>query len=66
MKVRLKKLRDQVIVLTGASSGIGLVTARIAAPPVSAAEECIRAPLRIGPPLSRKAAKAWHPASRPC
>jgi NADP-dependent 3-hydroxy acid dehydrogenase YdfG len=29
--VRLKKLRDQVIVLTGASSGIGLVTARRAA-----------------------------------
>jgi NAD(P)-dependent dehydrogenase (short-subunit alcohol dehydrogenase family) len=31
MKIRLKKLRDQVIVLTGASSGIGLVTARMAA-----------------------------------
>lgn len=31
MKVRLKRLRDQVIVLTGASSGIGLVTARMAA-----------------------------------
>jgi len=31
MKVKLKKLRDQVIVLTGASSGIGLVTARQAA-----------------------------------
>jgi len=31
MKVRLKKLRDQVIVLTGASSGIGLVTTRMAA-----------------------------------
>jgi short-subunit dehydrogenase len=31
MKVRLKKLRDQVMVLTGASSGIGLVTARMAA-----------------------------------
>src|SRR5262249_26025311 len=31
MKLRLKKLRDQVMVLTGASSGIGLVTARLAA-----------------------------------
>jgi NAD(P)-dependent dehydrogenase (short-subunit alcohol dehydrogenase family) len=31
MKVRLKNLRDQVLVLTGASSGIGLVTARLAA-----------------------------------
>src|SRR5439155_25394056 len=31
MNVRLKKLRDQIIVITGASSGIGLVTARMAA-----------------------------------
>jgi NAD(P)-dependent dehydrogenase (short-subunit alcohol dehydrogenase family) len=31
MKLRLKKLCDQVVVLTGASSGIGLVTAREAA-----------------------------------
>lgn len=31
MNVRLKPLKDQVIVVTGASSGIGLVTARIAA-----------------------------------
>jgi short-subunit dehydrogenase len=31
MKHRLKKLRDQVIVITGASSGIGLTTARMAA-----------------------------------
>ena len=31
MKLRLKKLRDQTIVITGASSGIGLVTARSAA-----------------------------------
>jgi NAD(P)-dependent dehydrogenase (short-subunit alcohol dehydrogenase family) len=31
MKWHLKKLRDQVVVLTGASSGIGLVTARRAA-----------------------------------
>ena len=31
MHVRLKPLRDQVIVLTGASSGLGLVTARMAA-----------------------------------
>ncbi len=31
MNVRLKKLSDQVIVITGASSGIGLVTARMAA-----------------------------------
>jgi short-subunit dehydrogenase len=31
MKYRLKKLRDQVMVITGASSGIGLVTARMAA-----------------------------------
>jgi len=31
MSVRLKRLEDQVIVLTGASSGIGLVTARMAA-----------------------------------
>jgi NAD(P)-dependent dehydrogenase (short-subunit alcohol dehydrogenase family) len=31
MSVRLKKLRDQVMVITGASSGIGLVTARGAA-----------------------------------
>lgn len=31
MKVHLKKLRDQVIVIAGASSGIGLVTARMAA-----------------------------------
>ena len=31
MSVRLKKLSDQVIVITGASSGIGLVTARLAA-----------------------------------
>ena len=31
MKVKLKKLEEQVIVLTGASSGIGLTTARMAA-----------------------------------
>jgi len=31
MSIRLKPLSDQVIVLTGATSGIGLVTARIAA-----------------------------------
>jgi short-subunit dehydrogenase len=30
-KIKLKKLRDQVIVITGASSGIGLTTARYAA-----------------------------------
>jgi len=31
MGVKLKKLSDQVVVITGASSGIGLVTARMAA-----------------------------------
>jgi short-subunit dehydrogenase len=31
MNVRLKRLNEQVIVITGASSGIGLVTARMAA-----------------------------------
>ena len=31
MTVKLKKIPDQVIVITGASSGIGLVTARLAA-----------------------------------
>jgi len=31
MSVKLKKLEEQVIVITGASSGIGLVTARMAA-----------------------------------
>lgn len=31
MKVKLKKLKDQVMVITGASSGIGLTTARMAA-----------------------------------
>jgi short-subunit dehydrogenase len=31
MKINLKKLADQVIVITGATSGIGLVTARMAA-----------------------------------
>lgn len=31
MKVKLKKLKDQVMVITGASSGIGLSTARMAA-----------------------------------
>jgi NADP-dependent 3-hydroxy acid dehydrogenase YdfG len=31
MNAKLKKLSDQVIVITGASSGIGLVTARVAA-----------------------------------
>ena len=31
MSVKLKKLEDQVVVITGASSGIGLVTARMAA-----------------------------------
>src|SRR6185312_9586022 len=31
MNFRLKKLSDQVMVITGASSGIGLVTARLAA-----------------------------------
>ncbi len=31
MDIRLKPLKDQVIVLTGASNGIGLVTARMAA-----------------------------------
>lgn len=30
MKIQLKPLREQVIVITGASSGIGLVTARMA------------------------------------
>src|SRR3982751_5878396 len=31
MRIRLKKLQDQVIVITGASSGIGLTTAEMAA-----------------------------------
>ena len=31
MALRLKKLNEQVMVITGASSGIGLVTARMAA-----------------------------------
>jgi len=31
MSLKLKRVRDQVIVITGASSGIGLVTARMAA-----------------------------------
>ena len=31
MQVRLKRIKEQVIVITGASSGIGLVTARLAA-----------------------------------
>lgn len=31
MKPKLKKLKDQVVVITGASSGIGLTTARMAA-----------------------------------
>src|SRR3954453_635042 len=31
MKVKLKELKDQVIVITGATSGIGLTTARMAA-----------------------------------
>ncbi len=31
MNIRLKPLQEQVIVVTGASSGIGLVTARMAA-----------------------------------
>src|SRR5215213_1075702 len=31
MKVKLKKLAEQVVVITGASSGIGLATARLAA-----------------------------------
>ena len=31
MQAELKKLEDQVIVITGATSGIGLVTARMAA-----------------------------------
>ncbi|WP_255612789.1 SDR family NAD(P)-dependent oxidoreductase [Marinilactibacillus sp. Marseille-P9653] len=31
MKLKLKKLAEQVIVITGTSSGIGLATARMAA-----------------------------------
>ena len=31
MKIKLKNIGEQVIVITGASSGIGLVTARMAA-----------------------------------
>lgn len=31
MKIKLKSLKDQVVVITGASSGIGLATARMAA-----------------------------------
>src|SRR3569832_1949740 len=31
MTLKLKKLSDQVVVITGASSGVGLVTARLAA-----------------------------------
>jgi len=31
MKIKLKPLGEQVVVLTGATSGIGLVTARLAA-----------------------------------
>lgn len=33
MAVRLKPLRNQIIVITGATSGIGLTTARMAARP---------------------------------
>lgn len=31
MKVKLKPISEQVVVITGASSGIGLTTARLAA-----------------------------------
>lgn len=31
LKLKLKSVKDQVIVITGATSGIGLVTARMAA-----------------------------------
>ena len=31
MKIRLKPIAEQVVVITGASSGIGLATARMAA-----------------------------------
>ncbi|HZG43171.1 MAG TPA: SDR family NAD(P)-dependent oxidoreductase, partial [Longimicrobium sp.] len=31
MEIRLKPVREQVVVITGASSGIGLATARLAA-----------------------------------
>ena len=31
MRIKLKKLQDQVVVITGASSGIGLTTAEMAA-----------------------------------
>ncbi|GJH12795.1 hypothetical protein CBA19CS11_28175 [Caballeronia novacaledonica] len=31
MQIKLKPLDDQVIVITGATSGIGIVTARLAA-----------------------------------
>ena len=31
MKLKLKKLQDQVVVITGGSSGIGLATAKMAA-----------------------------------
>ena len=47
MSVKLKKLNEQVMVLTGATSGIGLVTARTAADAgvklVLAARDCYSA-----------------------
>jgi NAD(P)-dependent dehydrogenase (short-subunit alcohol dehydrogenase family) len=45
MRIRLKQLRDQVIVITGASSGIGLTTAEMAAE--RGARVVLNAPQRI-------------------
>lgn len=66
MKAKLKKLQDQVVVITGASSGIGLVTARMAAERGARLVLASRngtALTELEQELSRKGAQAIHVAA---
>ncbi len=62
MNVKLKPLREQVIVITGATSGIGLATARMAA---GRGARLVLAARSAGGPRPARGRDPWRPAARP-